>query len=524
MEIWSILERAVALFPDQVAVVDGDRQVTYVELGERTARLARFLQASGLQAGDRVSIIEVNSLHFLEAYFAVAAVGAILNPLNHRLSPRELELILEDAGSRWLLAGPRFEETVSRVAGRVGLEGVGWLGPPTRPADLACPALSLEHELAALAGCWPLARQPVSPDEVAQLYYTSGTTGRPKGVMLTHRNVCVHALAAVAELQLVEGDVWGHIAPMFHLADAWATFALTWVGGRHVMVPAFSAGAALAAIEEQRVTVSNLIPTMLNLMVKDPGVDGYDLSSLRLVLSGGAPIAPALVGQVMQTFGCEYVQTYGMTETSPYLTLSTPKSSLLRLPPERQLAFRARTGRPFLTVELCVVDEEGAPVAADDRQVGEIWARGETVTPGYWRQPEATRAAFAPGGWLRTGDLATVDREGYVNIVDRKKDMIICGGENVYCVEVEHVLYAHPSILEVAVFGVPDETWGEIVWAAAVLRPGEQTTADELIAFCRERLAGYKTPRGVTFLDALPKTGSGKIQKALLRDAHRSRG
>jgi fatty-acyl-CoA synthase len=335
-------------------------------------------------------------------------------------------------------------------------------------------------------------------------------------VMLTHANVGVHALGTIAELGFRDSDTWGHIAPMFHLADAWATFALTWVGGRHVMLPRFEAGAALALIERERVTVSNLIPTMLNLMVNHPEATRFDLRCQRLVLSGGAPIAPELVRRILATFGGDYVNTYGMTETSPYLTLSLLKESLRQLPPEEQLIYKAKTGRPFITVELKVVREDGQSVAADEREVGEIRVRGATVTPGYWNRPEETAQAFRDG-WLCTGDLAVVDGEGYVTIVDRKKDMICTGGENVYSTEVENALYTHPAVLEAAVFGVPDAKWGEAVKAAVVLKPGEQVTEVELIAHCKARLAGYKAPKSVDFLTELPRTGSGKITKQALR-------
>jgi acyl-CoA synthetase (AMP-forming)/AMP-acid ligase II len=304
---------------------------------------------------------------------------------------------------------------------------------------------------------------------------------------------------------------------MFHLADAWATFAITWTGGRHVMVERFEPEGVLAAIEKHRITLSNLIPTMLNLMVKHPGISEHDFSSLRVILSGGAPIAPELVRSIIDSFGCDYIQTYGMTETSPYLTLSILEEHLRRLPPEKQLEYKARTGRPFKGVELEVVDEAGEPVEPDDAQVGEIRVRGGTVTPGYWNLPEETEQAFADG-WLCTGDLAVVDSEGYVNIVDRKKDMIITGGENVYSIEVENVLYMNPKVLEAAVYGARDEKWGEVVRAAVVLRPGETATADEIVEACRGRIADYKLPREVEFLDELPRTGSGKISKKMLRE------
>jgi fatty-acyl-CoA synthase len=338
-------------------------------------------------------------------------------------------------------------------------------------------------------------------------------------VMLTHKNVCLHALGTIAELKLVDSDIWGHIAPMFHLADAWATFAVTWVGGRHVMVGQFEPQAVMATIERQRITLSNLIPTMLNLMIKHPQVAEFDYSSLRVILSGGAPIAPQVVKSITAAFSCDYIQTYGMTETSPYLTFSILKKHLQDLAPEEQLKYKSRTGRPFIGVDLKVVDETGGLVEADDRQVGEIWVRGDTVTPGYWNRPQETAQAFVDG-WLRTGDLAVVDAEGYVNIVDRRKDMIVTGGENVYSTEVENVLYMHPKVLEAAVFGVPDDKWGEAVTAAVVLKENESATAKEIIRFCREYQAAYKTPKTIVFLDELPKTGSGKITKKALRDPY----
>jgi len=340
--------------------------------------------------------------------------------------------------------------------------------------------------------------------------------------MLTHRNVCLHAARAAEELSLGADDVWGHIAPMFHLADAWATFAITLVAGRHVMLPTFDAEAALDLVERHRMTISNLVPTMLNLMAKHPRFGDFDLGSLRAILSGGAPIAPALVKQIIESFGCEYVQTYGMTETSPYLTLSLLHEHLKALPFEERIAYQAKTGRPFAGVELRVARDDGEPVAPDGKEVGEIRVRGDTVTPGYWNRPEETAQAFADG-WLLTGDLAVVDAEGYVDIVDRKKDMIISGGENVYSIEVENVLYRHPAVLEAAAFGAPHETLGEAVSAAVVLRDGHEMREAEIIAFCREHLAGYKTPRSVVLLTQLPKTGSGKISKRRLRERYEDR-
>lgn len=356
----------------------------------------------------------------------------------------------------------------------------------------------------------------ICDDDVAQLYYTSGTTGRPKGVMLTHKNVKSHALGTIAELHLTDQDRWFHVAPLFHLADAWATFALTWVGGKHVLLPSFDALSVCRLIQEEKITLSNLIPTMLNMMVNHSDVGKFDYSSLRVVLSGGAPIAPETVRKIVETFGCDYIQTYGMTETSPYLTLSILKDHLKTLSNEEQLNFKAKTGREFIGVSLRVVDEKGNDVAMDESQVGEIIVKGDTVTPGYWRLPDETGKAIRDG-WLYTGDLAVMDAERYVNIVDRKKDMILTGGENVYSSEVENVLYAHPHVLEAAVIGVPDAHWGEAVKACVVLKESFSVTESEIIAYCRKELAGYKTPKSIDFLETLPKTGSGKIFKKGLR-------
>ena len=515
MNIWITLKKALDLYPETIGVVDGDRSYTYRQVGERVAGLARFFQDRGIQQQDRISILEINSHAFLEAYYAAAAIGAILNPLNYRLAAREIAYILNDADSRWLITATRFADVVKGALKEgVPLEGILWIGDVPE-ASFAIQCRHFEDAVATTARDFkPLW---ISEDKVAHLYYTSGTTGRPKGVMLTHKNVCSHALGTIAELKLVDTDVWGHIAPMFHLADAWATFAVTWVGGRHVMVGQFEAETVMATIEREKITLSNLIPTMLNLMIKHPRVAEYDFSSLREILSGGAPIAPELVKSIMETLGCDYIQTYGMTETSPYLTFSILKEHLRALAPDVQLQYKSKTGRPAIGVDLKVVDDQGQSIAADEQQVGEIWVQGDSITPGYWNQPEETANAFTDG-WLRTGDLATLDSEGYVNIVDRKKDMIVTGGENVYSTEVENVLYMHPKILEAAVFGVPDERWGEAVHAAVVLKAGETATADDIIRFCKEHQASYKAPKNIIFLDELPKTGSGKIYKKGLRD------
>ncbi len=517
MILTDTLRKAVNLFPDKKAIVCGKKRWSYREFHERVCRLSRALRDRGINKGDKVSVLHPNCHCFLEAYYGVAQLGAISVPINTRLSPKEIAFILEDSDSKVLIADPSFKKQIDAI--RTQIRGIGqilWTGE----GNVSEESRDEGYE-AVMVRTAPLLASTVSTleDNVAQIYYTSGTTGRPKGVLLSHKNVAVHALGTIAELHLTDRDVWIHVAPLFHLADAWATWAITWAGGTHILVREFEPKAVFEAIQREGVTITNLIPTMLNLMVNHPDVGNYDYGSLRVLLSGGAPIAPEVVRKIVSTFKCDYIQTYGMTETSPYLTLSILKDHLRTLPYEDQLRFKSKTGREFIGVELKVVNDRGEEVRRDEKEVGEIIVKGDIVTSGYWKLPEETRKAIKEG-WLYTGDLAVMDGEGYVTIVDRKKDMILTGGENVYSTEVENVLYMHPAILECAVIGVPDEKWGEAVRAVVVLRPGQAAGEQEIIQFCKDRMAHYKAPKSIDFLDALPRTGSGKIHKKGLRDQY----
>jgi len=517
MNIPFILEKALSLYADKEAVVCRDKRFTYRQFGDRVYRLASFLHSNGVGMGDRVAILHQNSHEFLESYFAAAQLGAILNPLNFRLSPRELSFILKDSGATLLITSNRFGDQVqSLMEVKSGLNQIIWTGLEEIPKSFE----SVRYE-EALRGesAIPPPTPDISDDDVAHLYYTSGTTGRPKGVMLSHRNVYIHALASIAELRLSDHDNWIHVAPLFHLADAWATFAITWVGGKHVVMSDFDPSLVFSTIQQERVTITNMIPTMLNILVNTPGVESYDFSTIRAILSGGAPIAPEVVKKIIETFKCDYIQTYGMTETSPYLSMSILKENLASLSPEQQFVYKAKTGRPFMGVLLKVIREDGTEVTPNNREVGEITVKGDIVTRGYWNRPEETADALK-NGWLYTGDMAVIDNEGYVNIVDRKKDMIITGGENVYSVEVENALYAQPCILEAAVVGVPDPKWGEAVKAVVVLKPGHTATEEGIIHHCKRHIAGYKAPKSVDLVSELPKTGSGKIYKQGLRQRY----
>ncbi|MGH2352784.1 MAG: class I adenylate-forming enzyme family protein, partial [Chloroflexota bacterium] len=351
----------------------------------------------------------------------------------------------------------------------------------------------------------------VAEEDLAGLFYTGGTTGKPKGVMLTHRNLVANAFHMSIGAGYGEADTFLHAAPMFHLADGSSIYALTWLGARHVFLPAFDPAATLDLIGRERVTCTILVPTMINAVVHHPQVAEADLRSLRLILHGGAPIAAELLRRAVTTLGCSFTQAYGLTETSSLAAM---------LPREERLLDDGRSrsaGRAVMGLELAVRRPDGAECPPGE--VGEVTARGPNVTSGYWNQPEQTAEALRDG-WLWTGDLGRADHEGYLYLVDRRKDVIISGGENVYSVEVEAAVCAHPAVQEAAVIGVPDETWGERVHAVVVVRPGHTLDVAGLLAFCKERIAGYKCPRSMEVLAALPKSGAGKVLKRELRAQH----
>ena len=524
------LMKALKFFPQKQAIVCGEKRYTYQEFYDRVNRLSHCLKDLEIGKDDKIAILHPNCHYFLEAYYGIAQIGAISVPINYRLSPREIAFILQDSESKILIADPMFQRQVDPIRGAIkDILGIIWTGEepisclpclPDRPPVGRKGSRDLNYEVALIqTGSNKVPAIPISDDDIAQIYYTSGTTGRPKGVMLSHKNVTTHALGTIAEVHLTDRDVWIHVAPLFHLADAWATWAITWVGGTHVLIKEFDPKIVLETIEREKVTLTNLIPTMLNLMVNHPEVGRFDYSSLRVLLSGGAPIAPEVVRKIVETFKCDYIQTYGMTETSPYLTLSILKNHLRKLSYEDQLRFKSKTGKEFIGVELKVINERGEEIKKDEKEVGEIIVRGDIVTKGYWKLPEETEKSIKDG-WLYTGDMAVMDEEGYVTIVDRKKDMILTGGENVYSTEVENIIYMHPAILECAVIGVPDQKWGEAVKGIVVLKPGHQANEGEIIQFCKDRMAHYKAPKSIDFIDALPKTGSGKIHKKGLRDKY----
>lgn len=509
MLLRDVLSHAVKLYPDKVALIDGDVRYTYHQASERIHRLAAGLLSLGLQPGDNIAILANNSHRYWETYFVTDIAGMPLAPLNIRLAAHELEFILNDGEIKALILGPEYLELYNAFkAGAPNLKHVILMNSEAEGA------IDYEKLIEDNAPLRNSVREWAEKD-MLNLCYTGGTTGLPKGVMLSQRAIVSNAQHAILTFGFNEGDTWLHVAPMFHLADAWACYALTMAGGSHVFIPAFAPQAALEAIQNHKVTKTIMVPTMINFVVNFPGAGEYDTSSLDLLLYGASPMPVDRIRAAAAVFGPKLCQAYGMTETSPLLTAMKLEWTKYD-GGEEETRRLGSCGRQVSGVEVRVVDQ----VTGEDikpGQVGEIIARGPNVMNGYWRREKETAEALR-GGYMHTGDVATIDKDNFIFIVDRAKDMIISGGENVYSTEVESALYEHPSVLEAAVIGIPDAQWGEAVLAVVVPKEGQSPTEHELIEHCRTLIAGYKCPKKVVFQGSpLPKSGPGKILKTELR-------
>jgi len=489
------LPRRAEMTPARVALETGDARITYAELDARAARCANALAAAGVGPGDRVAAYLEAGREYVEVFFACARLGAILVPLSTRLAAAELQFMLDDSGASVLVYDAARADVVKSFRPQVALHAVLAVGEADDPS----------YE-AALAAAAPVrAPEDCASDDVLAIFYTSGTTGRPKGAMLTHGNFFWTNLNMALALDLTGDERSLVVLPLFHVGG-WNvnTLAVWWRGGTVVLEPAFDAARALDLIATRRITSMMGVPTVYQMLADQPGFGAADLSSLRVCVCGGAPLAVPLIRRYQER-GLHFVQGYGLTEAAP---------NCLIVPSEDAERKAGAAGRPYFFADVRVAGFDGEPVAAGE--TGEILVRGPSVMKGYWRRPDET-AETLRGGWLHTGDVGRIDDEGYVFVVDRVKDMFISGGENVYPAEVEKVLGEHPDVADAAVIGVSDERWGEVGLAIVVARAGARPSEEDLRAFCAARLAKFKVPARAVFAQTLPRNPTGKILKPELR-------
>ncbi len=504
MLLGDVLVRSAAQTPEKLAVVCSatGKTLTYGDLNATVNQLASALVGIGVRKGDRVAVADRNSLEYVVIFFASAKVGAVLVPLDHRVTPREFSLLLRDSGAGVLFISADLTESVPSASAdmkHVVSIGNGWSAAGF--ADFCSHYPTAEPEV------------NVNPNDIATLHYTSGTTGRPKGVIMSHRNLVAAMQVMLKALPVTSADVTLHTSPFSHIATEWPLLTHCCVGATNVVVPKPDTESILPAIQNNRVTTWNTVPTLIQRILQYEHLQEYDLQSLRWIGYGASPMPFEVIRRAILDIGPVFVQVYGSTETY-ILTLLPREDHVLDGPDEATRRLRS-CGRPLPGCQIRVVNAAGQDVARGE--TGEIIASGDTVTSGYWNLPEET-AQVIGDGWFYTGDLASVDEDGYIYIVDRKKEIIITGGENVSPREVEEVVYSHPAVLEAAVVGMPDERWGEAVTAVVVPKKGSELHIKDITDICKQSLAGFKVPKSVYFVESLPKTASGKVAKKELRD------
>jgi long-chain acyl-CoA synthetase len=500
------LKRSAALFPDRIATIFGNRRRSWRDIADRVSRLAAGLVSLGLEPGDRVAVLAHNSDRYLEIYFAVAWAGGVIVPANTRWVLPENAYSLDDSGVKLLFVDTSFAGMAERLSNEVSLSTIIYADEGAPPAGMLCyEALVADND--------QLPDRCGQDRELAAIFYTGGTTGRAKGVMLSHHGIVTNYLLALATIMRAERQIYLHSPPMFHLADAALVYGITLTGGTHVIIPGFVPGKVIEAIVAERVTDLVLVPTMIGMLRDHVAREGGDLSSITSLTYGASAISETLLRDAIALFpNAALRQCYGQTELSATATILTAEHH--RLTDNRASRLRS-AGQPMVGVEIKISDEQ---LGEKDRGVaGEVLVRSPGAMLGYWNQPDLTAETIVDG-WVRTGDAGYVDDEGFLYLVDRVKDMIVSGGENVYSAEVENALASHPAVRECAVIGVPDERWGERVHAILCLYPEQTASADEIIAHSKSLIAAYKCPRSVEFRgDPLPLSAAGKVLKTELR-------
>jgi len=513
MQLTQALHRAVARQPDGIATVCGERRRTFAQFRDRVARLAAALRALDVAGGRRVGILALNSDRYVETYMAVPWADAVINPCNTRWSATEIAYSLDDCDTRVLLVDDPFVPMVAELRAKSrSLATLIHVGDgPTPEGMLSYEALIERHA--------PVPDAGRGGKDLAGIFYTGGTTGFPKGVMLSHEALVFNGLLVANEGVVQPGDIGLHAAPMFHIADHTLLNALWLAGSTHVTLPAFTPPAMLQVLQRERVTTTLIVPTMIQLLVDYPEAARHDLSALRVLAYGGSPISEAVLDRAQKLLPhVQFAQAYGMTELAPCATVLP---AALHSPQGRARGKLCSAGLALPGVQVRIVGPEGRELPRGE--VGEIIVKSPAVMLGYWNKPDETAQALerpSNPGWMHTGDGGRMDDEGFVFVVDRVKDMIVSGGENVYSTEVEQAVARHPAVAACAVIGVPDADWGERVHAVVVLKAGQQATAEDIRTHCKALIGGYKCPKSVEFIAALPMTGAGKVLKRTLREPY----
>lgn len=507
MQLTSVIRRAAQVNANGTATIFQDRKQTWSELLDRVAKLAGALQALGMKTGDRVAILSLNSDRYLEYFFGVVWGGGVMMPMNVRWSPAECAYALNDAGAEILIVDETFKAAVPAIkAAAKGIKTLIYCGDGDTPDGM----LNYADIVAAAA---PAKDADRGGDDMAGIFYTGGTTGFPKGVMLSHTNLFVGGISNSEAIKLADGAIYLHAAPMFHIADLLFFMAVTFAAGTHVVIPTFTPKATLEAFQAQRPTHVLLVPVMLQMILQDPDFDDYDVSSLELIAYGASPITESVLIEAFAKFPrAKFLQAFGQTELSPVASILDTQYHVLEGPNAGKLR---SAGRPTRVVEIRIVDENDVEVPNGD--VGHITVKGPVTMLGYWNKPEVT-AETIKDGWVYTGDAGYMDDDGFLFLMDRLKDMVVSGGENVYSAEVENALAQHDAVATSAVIGIPSDKWGEAVHAIVILNPGAEVTGEELKAHCHTLIAGYKCPRSVEFrTEPFPLSGANKVLKTELR-------
>lgn len=509
MLVGDIPGRNAGLYPDKTAIIQGDIRVTFSQFDERVNRLANAILGLGLMKGDRIAVLHHNCYQYIELYFASAKIGTPIVPLNYRYNANEILYVIIDSGAKMIFFGKEYLSTINIIKKEI-----------TSAEHFICiddslPGMKNYEEIISMAS----AIEPVltlDEEDIAILGYTGGTTGKPKGVMTTHRNIITSCYNTALERLLTPNDTHLIIHPIFHAGGANSMFAFSFVGAANVILNASNIDILLKTIQEYKISHLMLVPTMILSIIERPNIESYDLSSLKTIYYGTAPSSIEPLKKAISLFKCNFSQTYGMTETFVPISILKPEDHKLAGGPEDDKRMSS-AGREVMGVKVKIVDNNGREL--ERGEVGEIVVKGKNVMKGYWNQPELTKEVLKDG-WLYTGDMGKMDELRYIYIVDRKKDMIISGGENIYAKEVEDVLSSHPAVAVAVVIGVPDDKWGEAVKGLVIKKRGAEVSEEELISFCKSRLASYKKPKSIEFMIEFPKSTAGKVLKRELRQKY----